>query len=77
MYSSTLPSTSAVDGGGWLTPRPGRFTPERDPVPIVTVNRNDLKEKCGHNVVVQGYRNAQNKNNVVISECVLPKDKFI
>ena len=26
MYSSTLPSTSALDGGGWSTPRPGRFT---------------------------------------------------
>ena len=24
--SSTLPSTSALDGGGWLTPRPGRFS---------------------------------------------------
>ena len=22
MYSSTLPSTSALDGGGWSTPRP-------------------------------------------------------
>jgi hypothetical protein len=21
--------------GGWLTPRPGRFTPGKDPVPIV------------------------------------------
>ena len=27
MYSSTLPSTSAVDVGGRSTPRPGRFTP--------------------------------------------------
>ena len=27
MYSSTLPSTSALDGGGWSTPRPGRLTP--------------------------------------------------
>ena len=27
MYSSTLPSTSALDAGGWSTPRPGRFTP--------------------------------------------------
>ena len=37
MYSYTLPSTSALDGGGgWSTPRPGRFTPgERDPVPVV------------------------------------------
>ena len=26
-YSHTLPSTSALDGGGWSTPRPGRFTP--------------------------------------------------
>ena len=35
MYSSTLPSTSAPDGGGWSTPRPGRFTPGKDPVPIL------------------------------------------
>ena len=37
MYSSTLPSTLALDGGGWSTPRPGRFTPggKKNPVPIV------------------------------------------
>ena len=35
MYSYTLLSTSALDGGGWSTPRPGRFTPGKDPVPIV------------------------------------------
>ena len=35
MYSSTLPSTSALDGGGWSTLRPGRFTPGKAPVPIV------------------------------------------
>ena len=26
-YSSTVSVTSALDGGGWSTPRPGRFTP--------------------------------------------------
>jgi hypothetical protein len=35
LYSSTLPSTSALDGGGWSAPRPGRFTLWKDPVPIV------------------------------------------
>ena len=35
MHSSTLPSISALGGGGWSTPRPGRFTPGKDPVPIV------------------------------------------
>ena len=35
MYSSTLPSTWALDVGGWSTPRPGCFTPRKDPVPIV------------------------------------------
>ena len=35
MYSSTLPSTSALDGGGWLKPGPGRFTSGKDPVPFV------------------------------------------
>ena len=35
MYSSTLSLTSALGGGGWSTPRPGRLTSEKDPVPIV------------------------------------------
>ena len=35
MYSSTLPSTSALDGGGWLTPRPRRFISGKYPVHIV------------------------------------------
>ena len=35
MYSSTLPSTSALDVGGWSTPRPGRFTLGEEPVAIV------------------------------------------
>jgi hypothetical protein len=25
----------ALDGGGWSTPRPGRFTPVNDPVRVV------------------------------------------
>ena len=33
-YSSTLSLTSTLDGG-WSTPRPGRFTPGKDPVPIL------------------------------------------
>jgi hypothetical protein len=35
MYSYTLSLTSALDEIRWLTPRPGRFTPENGPVPIV------------------------------------------
>ena len=35
MYSSTLPSSSALDVGGWSTKRPGCFTPGNDPVPVV------------------------------------------
>ena len=31
MYSSTLPLPSALGGGGWSTPRPGRFTPGERP----------------------------------------------
>jgi hypothetical protein len=27
--------TSALEEGGWSAPRPGRFTPRKDPVPIV------------------------------------------
>ena len=33
--SSTLSLTLALDGGGWSVPRPGRFSPGMDPVPIV------------------------------------------
>ena len=35
MNSSTLPSTTTLGGGGWSAPRPGCFTPGKDPVPIV------------------------------------------
>jgi len=35
MYSSSLPSASAVTVGGWSTPCSGRFTPGKDPVSIV------------------------------------------
>jgi len=35
MYNSTLPSTSALDGGGWSSPHPDRFTPGNYPVPTV------------------------------------------
>ena len=34
-YSCTLSLTSALDGCGWSTSRPGHFTPRKDPVPIV------------------------------------------
>ena len=37
MYSSILSLTSALDGGGLLTPRPCRFIPGNDPLPIVKV----------------------------------------
>ena len=33
--SSTLPSTSSLDGSECSTPRPGRFTPEKDAVLIL------------------------------------------
>jgi len=35
MYSPTLSLTSALDGSGWQTPRPGRCTSVKNPVPIV------------------------------------------
>jgi hypothetical protein len=34
-YSSTLSLTSALEVGEWSAPRPDRFTPGKDPVPIV------------------------------------------
>jgi hypothetical protein len=33
-YSSTLPLTSTLDRSEWSMPRPGRFTPGKDPIPI-------------------------------------------
>ena len=35
VYSATLSLNSALDGGGWSTPRFGRFTPGKDLVPVV------------------------------------------
>ena len=35
MHRFTLSLTSALDVGGWPTPRPGRFTPGKEPIPIV------------------------------------------
>ena len=34
-YGSTLSLTSALDGGGWSTPHPVRFTTGKDQVPTV------------------------------------------
>jgi hypothetical protein len=34
-YNHTLSLTSALDRGGWSTPRPGRYPPVKDPVPNV------------------------------------------
>jgi hypothetical protein len=34
MYSSILPSTSTLDGGGLATPRPGRLTPGKTLCPL-------------------------------------------
>jgi len=34
-YSHTLSLMSALGGGGWSMPRPGHFTPGKEPVPIV------------------------------------------
>ena len=46
-YSSTLSLTSDLDGGGWLKPRSGRFTPGKEtkyslyraPEPVWTVRK--------------------------------------
>ena len=35
MYSSTLSSTWTIVGGGCSKPRPARFSPGKDPVPIL------------------------------------------
>jgi len=35
MFSCTLSLTSALDVGGWSTPRPGLFNPGKEQVPVV------------------------------------------
>jgi hypothetical protein len=35
MYSAILSLTSTLNGDRWSKPRPDRFTPGKDPVPIV------------------------------------------
>jgi hypothetical protein len=35
MYSSSLPLTSVLDGGGWSTSRLGRFASGKEPVPVI------------------------------------------
>ena len=42
MYSSTLPSTSALYGGGWPMPNPGPLYPGKDPVTIVNLDKINL-----------------------------------
>jgi hypothetical protein len=34
-HSVNTYASSVQDGVGWLAPRPGRFTPGKDPVPIL------------------------------------------
>ena len=59
MYSSIISSTSALAGDGWLTLRPGRFTPrERSPVPIV----HDAK-LIRNTVKVSNYKTLRGNEN--------------
>jgi hypothetical protein len=61
-YSSTLSLTSALDGGGWLTPRPGRLPPRTRPGshctggwvgPRVSVYR--CGKSCPHRDSIPGF----------------------
>jgi hypothetical protein len=58
MYSSTLSLTSALDGGGLSTPCPGRFTPGKDPVPIVQEAGwvSEAVWSCAENLAPTGIR---------------------
>ena len=46
-YSSTLQLTSALDGSGWSTPRPGQFSPGKE-IRYPSYRRLGL-EGCGNN----------------------------
>jgi hypothetical protein len=58
MFGSTLSLTSAIAGGGWSTPRIGRFTPGKEPVPIVqeAVYAAGPVWKCAEDLVPTGIR---------------------
>jgi len=55
-YNSTLSLTSVPDVSEWLTPRPGRFTAENDPVqeagwapgPVWTVFKTIMNPELPH-----------------------------
>ena len=48
-YSATLSLTSVLDGGGWSTPRPGRFTPRKPDTHCIVgcVGPKAGLERCG------------------------------
>jgi len=45
-YSFNSFASSVLQGGGWSTPHPGRFTPRKDPVPIVQEEGWPLEPVC-------------------------------
>ena len=47
MYSCTLPSTSALDEGGWSTPRPGPYTTEKETWYPLYWRLGGLQGPCG------------------------------
>ena len=57
-YDSTLSLTSTPDVGGWLTPRPGRFTPAIDLVTLCIGGRvgprYGLKTALSHRDSISG-----------------------
>jgi hypothetical protein len=58
MYSYTLPSTSALDGRGWSTSRPGRFTPpERPGTHCIAdwVGPRASLDRCGKSLLIPGF----------------------
>jgi hypothetical protein len=59
--------TSALDGGGWSAPRPGRFTTGIDPVPIVRVHEAGLYLGVGGNRGQKGGVNILARNKTSIS----------
>jgi hypothetical protein len=61
MYSSTLPSTSALEGGWVSTPRPGRFTPGKEtryPLHRKLDGPQGLLDGCGKSRPPTGIRSS-------------------
>jgi hypothetical protein len=77
-YSSTLSLTSAIDGDGWLTARPGRCTPGTHCIggwvgPIVGM------DGCGksHRSWIQSLDSTAHSENTILTKLSWPGQSYV